>query len=317
MATYVLRRVLLSIPTLIGVTLLTFLLIHIAPGGPEYTLGGENATPAQLENIRHQLGLDRPIAVQYAVWFGHLLHGDLGYSYLQQVPVVTLIAQRLPQTLLLMASALFISLIVAVPLGVYQAYRRGTRFDRATSIGVFIAWSMPSFWLGTLFIALFAVNLGWFPVGGLQTIDTVRFDLPSRLAHLLLPALTLGLVSIATWSRYIRGSMIDALREDYTRTAIAKGLSTRTMLFKHVLRNALIPFITLLGTTLPALFGGAVITEQVFAYPGMGQLFWKSAVNRDFATILGMTLLTGAMVVVGNLLSDVLYGVVDPRVRYD
>lgn len=317
MTTYLIRRVLLSIPTLIGVTLLTFLLVHIAPGGPEYTLGGENATPAQLENIRHQLGLDQPLFVQYALWFGHLLHGDLGYSYSRQAPVLSLIAERLPQTLLLMAAALLLSLIVAIPLGVYQAYRHGTRFDRATSIAIFVAWSMPTFWLGTLFIALFAVNLAWFPVGGLQTIDTAGFDWPSRLAHLILPAFTLGLVSIAAWSRYIRGSMIEQLREDYTRTAIAKGLSTRTVLFKHVLRNALIPFITLLGTTLPALFGGAVITEQIFAYPGMGQLFWKSATNRDFATILGMTVFTGVLVILGNLLADVFYGIVDPRVRYD
>jgi peptide/nickel transport system permease protein len=316
-ATYLLRRLLLSIPTLIGVTMLTFFLIHIAPGGPEYTLGGENATPAQLENIRHQLGLDQPFFVQYGLWFSHLLRGDLGYSYSRQAPVIALIAERLPQTLLLMAAALLLSLVIAIPLGVYQAYRHGTRFDRVTSIAVFLAWSMPTFWLGALFIALFAVNLAWFPVGGLQTIDTLKFDWPSRLVHLILPAITLGLVSIAVWSRYIRGSMIDALREEYTRTAIAKGLPMRTVLFKHVLRNALIPFITLLGTTLPALFGGAVITEQVFAYPGMGQLFWKSAINRDFATILGMTVLTGVLVVLGNLLSDVLYGVVDPRVRYD
>jgi peptide/nickel transport system permease protein len=161
------------------------------------------------------------------------------------------------------------------------------------------------------------VNLRWFPVGGLQTIDTAAFDWPSRIAHLTLPAITLALVSVAGWSRYIRGSVVEQLREDYTRTAIAKGLPTRSVLFHHTLRNALIPFITLLGGTLPALFGGAVITEQIFAYPGMGQLFWQAAIDRDLNTIVGMTTLTAFMVIIGNLLADVLYGVVDPRVRYD
>jgi peptide/nickel transport system permease protein len=231
--------------------------------------------------------------------------------------VIALIGQRLPQTILLMGCALLVSVFVALPLGVYQAYRRNTTFDRATSLLVFMAWSMPTFWFGTILIAVFAVSLRWLPVGGLQTIDTTAFDWPSRIAHLVLPAATLAIVSMAGWSRYIRGSMVEQLREDYARTAIAKGLPQSRVLFRHTLRNALIPFITLLGGTVPALFGGAVITEQIFAYPGMGQLFWQSAVDRDYATLLGMTVITAVLVVLGNLLADVLYGVVDPRVRYD
>lgn len=317
MTTFIIRRLLLAIPTLIGVTILTFCLIHIAPGGPALALAGEKATPAQIARLTHELGLDRPLWEQYAVWVGALLHGDLGFSYIKQTPVLQLIGQRLPQTMLLMGFALLVSVVFAVPLGVYQAYRRNSAFDRAASVAVFVAWSMPTFWFGTILIAVFAVTLRWLPVGGLQTIDTTAFDWPSRIAHLVLPAATLAIVSMAGWSRYIRGSMVDQLREDYTRTAIAKGLHTRTVLFRHTLRNALIPFITLLGGTVPALFGGAVITEQIFAYPGMGQLFWQSAVDRDYATLLGMTVLTAIMVIVGNLLSDVLYGVVDPRVRYD
>ena len=317
MTTFVIRRLLLAIPTLIGVTILTFCLIHLAPGGPQVALAGEKATPEQIARLTHQLGLDRPLYVQYADWVGALLHGDLGFSYLRQAPVVQLIGQRLPQTMLLMGCALLVSVVLAVPLGVYQAYRRNTAFDRTASVAVFVAWSMPTFWFGTILIAIFAVTLRWFPVGGLQTIDTTAFDWPSRFMHLVLPAATLAIVSMAGWSRYIRGSMVDQLREDYTRTAIAKGLHTRTVLFRHTLRNALIPFITLLGGTVPALFGGAVITEQIFAYPGMGQLFWQSAIDRDYSTLLGMTVLTAAMVILGNLLADVLYGVVDPRVRYD
>jgi len=296
---------------------LTFCLIHLAPGGPQVALAGEKATPEQIARLTHQLGLDRPLYVQYADWVGALLHGDLGFSYLRQAPVVQLIGQRLPQTMLLMGCALLVSVVLAVPLGVYQAYRRNTAFDRTASVAVFVAWSMPTFWFGTILIAIFAVTLRWFPVGGLQTIDTTAFDWPSRFMHLVLPAATLAIVSMAGWSRYIRGSMVDQLREDYTRTAIAKGLHTRTVLFRHTLRNALIPFITLLGGTVPALFGGAVITEQIFAYPGMGQLFWQSAIDRDYSTLLGMTVLTAVMVILGNLLADVLYGVVDPRVRYD
>ncbi len=317
MTTFVIRRLLLAIPTLIGVTILTFCLIHLAPGGPQVALAGEKATPEQIARLTHQLGLDRPLYVQYADWVGALLHGDLGFSYLRQAPVVQLIGQRLPQTMLLMGCALLVSVVLAVPLGVYQAYRRNTAFDRTASVAVFVAWSMPTFWFGTILIAIFAVTLRWFPVGGLQTIDTTAFDWPSRFMHLVLPAATLAIVSMAGWSRYIRGSMVDQLREDYTRTAIAKGLHTRTVLFRHTLRNALIPFITLLGGTVPALFGGAVITEQIFAYPGMGQLFWQSAIDRDYSTLLGMTVLTAVMVILGNLLADVLYGVVDPRVRYD
>ncbi|MHB1549672.1 MAG: ABC transporter permease [Vulcanimicrobiaceae bacterium] len=317
MSTFIARRLLWSIPTLLGVTMLTFLLIHIAPGGPALALAGQRATPAQIAAVTHALGLDRPLYVQYARWLGALLHGNLGFSYVQQSPVALLVAQRLPQTLLLMGSALLASVLLAVPLGVYQAYRRNTAFDRVASVFVFLSWSMPTFWFGTILIAIFAVTLRWFPVGGLQTIDTTAFDWPTRIAHLVMPAATLAIVSVAGWSRYIRGSMIEQLREDYTRTAVAKGLSTRRVLFRHTLRNALIPFITLLGATVPALFGGAIITEQIFAYPGMGQLFWQSAIDRDYPTLLGMTVLTGALVVLGNLFADVMYAVVDPRVRYD
>ena len=173
------------------------------------------------------------------------------------------------------------------------------------------------FWFGTILIVVFAVQLRWSPVGGLQTIDTAAFDWPSRLAHLILPAVTLAIVSVGGWSRYIRGSMVEQLQEDYARTATAKGLPVTAVLFRHTLRNALIPFITLLGATIPALFGGAIITEQIFAYPGMGQLFWQSATDRDYFTLLGMTVITAVLVIFGNLLADVLYGVVDPRVRYD
>ena len=204
-----------------------------------------------------------------------------------------------------------------MPERAWNVVRRDTLFDRIASTGVFIAWSMPTFWFGTILIAIFAVTLRWFPVGGLQTIDTTSFDWPSRMAHLVLPAGTLAIVSLAGWSRYVRGSMIEQLREDYTRTAIAKGLPTRDVLFRHTLHNALIPFITLLGATVPALFGGAIITEQIFAYPGMGQLFWQSAIDRDYATLLGMTVITASLVIGGNLLADILYGVADPRVRYD
>lgn len=317
MLQFITRRLLLAIPTLLGVTVLTFILLHLAPGNLAQTLAGENATPAQVARITHELGLDQPLYQQYGIWLGKLLHGDLGFSYRRQAPVASLIGERIGRTLLLMGSALILSIILAVPLGVYQAFRRNTLFDRTASAIVFVAWSMPTFWFGTLLIALFAVNLRWSPVGGLQTIDTAAFDWPSRFSHLILPAITLAIVSMAGWSRYIRGSMVEQLHEDYTRTATAKGLPARSVLFRHTLRNALIPFITLLGGTIPALFGGAVITEQIFAYPGMGQLFWQSATDRDYFTLLGMTVITAVLVIFGNLLADVLYGVVDPRVRYD
>ncbi len=317
MIVFILRRLLQSVPTLLGVSVLTFLLIHVAPGGPALALGGEKATPAQVAVITHTLGYDRPLHVQYGIWIASLLHGDLGYSYARQAHVATLIAQRLPPTLILMGSALMLSIVIAIPLGVYQAQRRGSLFDRTMSVLVFLAWSMPTFWFGAMLIIFLAVNAHWFPVGGLQTIDTTAFDWPSRIAHLAMPAATLAIVSLAGWSRYIRGSMIEQLREDYVRTAVAKGVAQRRVLFHHTLRNALIPFITLLGSAIPGLFGGAVITEQVFAYPGMGQLFWQSAVNRDYATLLGMTMMTAVLVVAGNLAADVGYALVDPRIRYE
>jgi peptide/nickel transport system permease protein len=315
MTGFILRRLLLAIPTILGVTILTFVLLHVAPGGPATALLGENATPARVAQITHEFGLDRPLPVQYGAWLLALLHGDLGFSYVRQTPVMVLIGERLPQTMILMGSSLVLSMLLAVPLGVYQAYRRNTVPDRAASIAVFIAWSMPTFWFGTLLIALFAVDLHWLPVGGLQTIDTAAFDWPSRITHLILPAATLSIVSMAAWSRYIRGSVIEQLSEDYVRTALAKGLRARAVLFRHTLRNALIPFITLLGGSVPALFGGAVITEQIFAYPGMGQLFWQSAVDRDYTVLLGITVFTAVLVVLGNLLADVLYALADPRVQ--
>ena len=317
MLQFVLKRLLLAIPTLLGVTILTFVLLHLAPGNLAQTLAGENAAPAQVARITHELGLDRPLYVQYEIWLGKLVRGDLGFSYRRQAPVLSLIGERIGRTLLLMGGALLLSIVIAVPLGVYQAVRRNTFFDRAASALVFVAWSMPTFWFGTILIVVFAVQLRWSPVGGLQTIDTAAFDWPSRLAHLILPAVTLAIVSVGGWSRYIRGSMVEQLQEDYARTATAKGLPVTAVLFRHTLRNALIPFITLLGATIPALFGGAIITEQIFAYPGMGQLFWQSATDRDYFTLLGMTVITAVLVILGNLLADVLYGVVDPRVRYD
>ncbi|MFN2450332.1 MAG: ABC transporter permease [Candidatus Baltobacteraceae bacterium] len=317
MTAYVVRRILWGVPAFLGVTVLTFVLLHLAPGGPAAALAGEKATPAQIALLTHQFGLDKPLPVQYAAWLGAVLHGDLGFSYAAQQPVIGLLGQRLPQTLLLMGFSLFLSIAIAIPLGVYQAYKHRTAFDRAASAAVFVAWSMPTFWFGTLLIALFAVTLRWAPVGGLQTIDTTAFDVPSRIAHLVLPALTLAIVSVGGFSRYVRGSVVEQLREDYVRTAIAKGLPLRAVLFRHTLRNALIPFITILGSSLPALFGGAIITEQIFAYPGMGQLFWQSAIARDYPTLLGMTVFTALLVIAGNLLADVSYAVADPRVRYD
>ena len=305
MTTYLVRRLLLAIPTLIGVAVLAFVLIHIAPGGPVAALAGDRATPAQIAQVTHSLGLDRPLYIQFFAWVGALVHGDLGYSYVRQAPVTQLIAERLPPTLLLMGLALLGSVLIAIPLGVFQAARQRSRFDRIASLAVFVAWSMPTFWFGTLLIAFFAVTLGWSPVGGLQTIDTTTFDWPSRLAHLILPAATLAIVSIAGWSRYVRGSMIEQLREDYTRTAVAKGLGPTKVLFKHVLRNALIPFITLLGSSLPGLFGGAVISTN------LGDTWTYNA------TLLGMTVITGLLVIAGNLLADIAYGIVDPRVRYE
>jgi peptide/nickel transport system permease protein len=313
----ILRRALEAVPTLFLLTLLSFLLVHVVPGGPATAMLGEQATPELTAQINHSLGLDRPLAVQYLIWLGHLLQGDFGYAYTQHDTVFRLILANLPRTLLLLGTAIVISHLVAIAVGIYQATHRNGWVDHALTAIVYFLYSMPSFWLGIILIFTFAYATGWLPAGGITDPTDLHPGLGEFARHLVLPVATLVLLTVAGWSRYVRSSMTEALVQDYIRTAQAKGVSGTRLLVRHAFKNALLPLITLAGLSLPFLFSGAVIIESVFNYPGMGLLFWDAAASRDYPILLAIVVIVGVLTVLGNLLADVLYGWADPRIKYD
>lgn len=316
MSRYVLRRVAEAVPTLILLTMLSFVLLHVAPGGPAAVMLGQKATPQLIAEVNRSLGLDRPLYVQYGIWLWQLIHANLGYAYTYHQSVMQLISLNLPHTLLLVLTAIVISHLFAIALGIFQAARRSSAADHAITALTYFLYSMPTFWLGIVLVSVFALGLGWFPVAGFAPPFDATPTAGTIADHLVLPAATLALVTIAGWSRFMRTSMSDALAQDYIRTARAKGASELRMLVGHALKNALLPLITLAGLSIPALFSGALIIEVVFNYPGMGLLFWTAAQNRDYPILLGITVLVGVLTVVGNLLADLAYAWVDPRIKY-
>jgi len=302
------------------VTTLAFFLIQLAPGDPfTAVLDNPGVDPTLRDRLRTQFGLDQPIAVQYARYLANVARGDLGHSFARAQPVATVIAQALPNTLLLMGTALVLSFALGVALGVVQAARRGSLLDRA-SRGLSLAFfSVPDFWLAALLLIVLAGWLGWFPAGGREDIFAASYGpwarLADRLHHLALPALTLVLLTTAAVSRFQRAALLDTLSEDYVRTAVAKGLPRRSVVLRHALRNALLPVVTLLGLALPALLGGAVFVERVFAWPGMGSLLVGAVMERDYFLLTGCVLVGSLTVVAGSLLADLLTLVADPRLR--
>jgi len=309
---YVGRRLLQSVVVLAGVTITVFVLTALLPGSTARAILGPKATPIAIAAFNHAHGLDRPLPVQYAVYVWQLAHGDLGFSYLLNESVGQLIGERLPKTLVLLTLAYAVALLVAVPIGMMQAVRRNRVEDYGITAVAFLLYSMPAFWLGLILIIVFSADLSILPPEGPQGgVDTYLGQLPA----LVLPVLSLSLITIALFSRYMRSSVIDNLVQDYVRTARAKGASESWVLYRHVLRNSLIPLITLLGLSLPVIFSGALITEAVFNLPGMGLLFWDAARRRDYPVLLGVTLVVAVATVIGNLLADILYATADPRVR--
>jgi peptide/nickel transport system permease protein len=288
-------------------------MLHLLPGDPARAILGPRADAQQLAQFRHDNGFDRSIPVQYGIWLRHLVHGDLGFSYKLNQSVGSLIIARLPKTLVLMIGALLLTMLVAIPLGLLQAVRRTSVADYTLTGASFVFYATPSFFLGIILIDWFADNLHLFgptaPTGGL-------LDVLSDPRDMVLPIVTVALITIAQFSRYMRSAALDNLGEDYVRTAKAKGASDRRILLRHVVRNAMIPIVTLLGLNLPLLFSGALVTETVFNYPGMGYLFWQAAAQRDYPILLGVSLVVALATVVGSLLADVAYAVLDPRVRY-
>ena len=315
MAQYLVRRLLGTIPLLLGVAILSFVFMQLAPGGPDtlYARAGR-MSDAQLAAIRHDLGLDRPPHVQLAIWLKNLVQGDLGTSYTQYRPVTSVIWEVFPNTVYLMVAGLTISLILALVFGIGAAVRQYSWFDHITSFISYFGLAMPVFWFGLMLQILFAVKLGWLPSANMRSSEGGGFI--DSLQHLILPAITIAIGSIASWSRYVRSSTLEVLHQDFVRTARAKGLAERIVMTGHVLRNALIPLVTVVAIDIPLYLTGAVLTETVFSWPGMGRLFYDSLTKRDYPVLMGILLLGAVLIVLGNLIADLLYGILDPRITF-
>jgi peptide/nickel transport system permease protein len=311
---YIIRRLIQALFVTLLVTLGIFLLLHVLPGGPARAVLGPRANAAQIAQFNHDNGLDQPLPLQYWSYLTHVMTGDFGFSYKLNQSVSSILAQDIPKTMLLVGVSYAVAIIVAVPLGIYQAVRRNKVDDYALTGATFIFYSMPVFWLGIILIGVFSFTLHLLPSEGPQG-ETVS-DLLNQLSSLVLPVATLALITIASFSRYMRSSTLENMVQDYVRTARAKGASDNRVLFIHVLRNALIPIITLIGLSIGFIFSGALITEALFNYPGLGLRFWNAALTDDFPVILGIIVVAAFGTVVGNLVADIMYAVADPRVRY-
>ena len=319
---YVLRRLVLAVPLLVGITFVSLLVIHLAPGDPTELQLGElspESTAQARQALRELYGLDRPVPVQYWTWLTRLVRLDFGRSFAPDGrPVLEKIAERLPVTLALNVIEMIIILALAVPIGVLSATRQYSRFDKVTTLFVFVGFATPDFWLALLLMILFGVHLGW-PISGLRspTWEYLPFwaQQLDLLSHLVLPVAVATFGGLAGFSRYMRQSMLEVIRQDYIQSARAKGLAERVVIGKHALRNALLPIVTILGLSLPGLIGGSVIVESIFGIPGMGQLMVQSVYQRDYPVIMGNLVIVSALTLVANLCADVAYGLVDPRIR--
>ncbi len=321
MPSYIAKRLLLIAPLLFGITLITFTVIHLAPGSPvEVQTEMSLKTSAQArENLKKLYGLDKPLYIQYLEWLKRLARLNFGKSFVDGRKVIDKIVERIPVTLTINILSLMLILIVAIPIGILSSTRQYSIFDKFSTVFVFIGFSTPTFWLALLLMILFGVNLGLLPISGIQSIDVSGMGSFDRLwdwvRHLILPVGVSAFGGLAGLSRYSRSSMLEVIRQDYIRTAMAKGLTEQKVVFRHAFRNALMPIVTILGLSVPGLIGGSVIFETIFAIPGMGQLFYSSTMSRDYPTIMGI-LVTGALLtLLGNLIADISYAFVDPRIR--
>lgn len=323
MLAHIVKRLLLSVPLILGIVTATFFLSHLAPGDPVdmYLQPHRQVDPAVIEQVRHSRGLDQPIHVQYVTWLANTARGDFGESFLLHRPVRDILARTVPYTLLLILAALLVDALLGITLGVVSAVKRGTRIDRVVTLGSLTLYAMPGFWLALMLILLFSVNLGWFPTSQATSLDyaelSVLGKLLDRLWHLVLPVTVLGVAGAAATARYMRGRLLDVLSEDYITAARARGFRGWTVVRRHALRNAMIPIITIYGMSLPLMLGAATIVETIFAWPGMGRLTVDAVVGRDYPVILATTMVAAVLTVLGNLLADVGYAAVDPRVSFD
>lgn len=317
MSKYIIRRVLVAIPTFLGITILVFFISSLAPGGYlELMMGNQNISEAEIIREKAALGLDQPVIVQYFRWLLNLLKGNLGNSYRTSQPVLGMILGAIGPTLLLTFLSMLVACLIAIPLGSVSAQHQYRAVDNLISFFSFFSSSTPSFFTGLVFLFLFSVKLGWLPIGGMYNSGESPNFL-SLLYHLIMPVLVLMLQLVGSLIQYVRSSMLEVMGEDYVRTGRAKGLSERLVIYRHVLRNALVPVVTYLGLSIPLLVGGAVITEQIFEWPGIGNLMLQSINSRDYPTIMGITVIVAAAVLIGNIVTDIVYGFLDPRIRYN
>ena len=314
MTAVLIQRLLQAIVVLLLVSLITFVLIHNAPGGPGI-LFDPSLTPEDRAKLAEGLGLDDPLPVQYGKWIASAVRGDLGRSIMQKRPVTEMIVERIPATMELAVAGLLLTVLIGIPLGVMAAGRMNSVWDRLITVGATIGIAMPGFWFGIMMIIFFSVWLGWLPSAGRSTVG-MEGDLFDRFLHLILPSVVIATFSLAQLTHFTRSSMLEVLSQDYVRTARAKGLAQRVVTYRHALRNALIPVITILGLMIPRLVGGAVITETIFAWPGMGRLAADAAFQRDYPVIMGITMVVSTVVILSNLLTDIVYTIVDPRIHY-
>jgi len=314
MASYLVNRLGQSLILLALVSVIGFALLHLAPGGPlsQFALV-PGMTQEQLAHIAHEMGLDRPLPFQYWEWISRLITGDWGRSYRDNQPVLAIIVGRLPATLELMLTAITIAVALGVAVGVLGAVRRGSIFDVLATVGAMVALSIPTFWFGLVVIYVFSLRLGWLPAGSRSMVGDGSFGDYAR--HLIAPSLVLALVEVAVWSRYMRGAMLEVISQDFVRTARAKGLSERAVMMRHAFRNALLPMIQLAGLELPTLLGGALVTETVFTWPGMGRLFLDSLGYRDYPVVMGILMVSAVLALLGSLLADLFSAAADPRIR--
>lgn len=313
---YIIRRMLIAIPVLIGVTIFNFFIINLAPGNPVDMFVNPNMSAADIEAKKEALGLNDPLWEQYGRWMVNILHGDFGYSFSTYEPVLDNIASRLVPTLLLMGTALIIAYLIAIPVGIISATKQYSVIDYLTTTFSFFGISIPNFFLGLGAIYLFAIVFPIFPTGGMNTLGSSG-GFVDTFMHLVLPAMVLGTAIAGSMVRYVRSSMLEVLGQDYLRTARAKGLREFLVNNKHALRNALIPIVTIIGLEIPLLIGGAVVTEQIFQWPGLGQLTIQSIGSRDYPMLMALNFIAAFTVLFSNLLTDVMYSVVDPRIKYN
>ncbi len=321
---YTLRRLLYLFPTLLGITIVTFLIVNLAPGDPVNLINSgqmdARISPEAYNQMLHLYGLDDPLHVRYVTWLKRLATLDFGNSFLDHRPVIDKIKERLPNTIFLNATSLLIAFLISVPLGLYAAQHQHSKIDKLGGTALYVLYSLPEFWVALLLIMLFGVELRWLPFHGMESLDAHKLDFAhywwDRFLHMILPTVCLTYGSLAYLSRFARGSSLEVVRQDYIRTARAKGLDERDIVYRHVFRNTMIPMVTLLGLFLPTLISGSVIVESIFSWPGVGDLFFSAVRARDYPVVMGLSFITAVLVLVSTLLADLLYAWADPRVTY-